>query len=382
MISLLFCGDFAPVQDFERMVIQKNELIFGELLTEIKKADLSFINLEAPACNVNKPIIKSGPVLKINPHCLNSLYKASFDVVGMANNHILDHGESGFLETIESCAKYHLNYVGIGKDISEARKPLILERNGVKIGIIAVAEQEFCIASKSTPGAAPLDPIDNTYQIEKTKNDADFVFVTIHGGNEYFPFPRPGLRKICKYFINRGVDGVICHHPHVPGAYELYKGKPIVYSLGNIIFDTTNPLPGWYDGYAVRLDFNIKSKKMSSFNILPYRQSVNDDGVKLLHDNEKEIFIKKIDNYNLILDDQSEYKKEWDNFCNINKKNMLIFNFLPITPLIGIISKIVPIKQLFLSKGSISTKLNLIRCDSHLELLKSILEKIYHDYTD
>jgi poly-gamma-glutamate synthesis protein (capsule biosynthesis protein) len=382
MLSLLFCGDFAPVQNFEKLVIEKGALIFGDLLKEINNADMSFINLETPACSVNDPIIKSGPVLKVSPKCLESLSEANFDVIGMANNHILDHGEIGLLETIESCQNYHLDYVGVGNNIEQAQEPLILKRKGIKIAIIALAEREFGIASELTAGAAPLDPIDNTKQIEKAKNDADFVFVTIHGGNEYFPLPRPGLRKICHYFIDRGVDGVICHHPHVPGGYEFYKNKPIFYSLGNIIFDKKNPLPGWCDGYATQMDFDIKSKKLNSFNILPYRQSVNDDGVKLLECNEKKSFLQHIDQLNTILNDKVEYNKEWNKFCTTKEKNMLIYSFLPKNRVIGISSKILPIKQIFLPKNSVSTKLNLIRCESHLELLQSILEKRYREYRD
>ena len=66
----------------------------------------------------------------------------------------------------------------------------------MKVAFIAVAEREFSIAGVDKPGVAPLDPIDNTIQIERAKDEADLVFVSIHGGNEYFPLPRPGLRKL------------------------------------------------------------------------------------------------------------------------------------------------------------------------------------------
>ncbi|EKF86373.1 CapA family protein [Methanobacterium formicicum] len=379
MVSLIFCGDFAPIKRFEKMVIKKGSDVFGELVKDINKADISFINLEAPACNVNNPILKSGPVIKVNPKCLKSLSQAGFDVIGLANNHINDHGEGGLLETIKSCKKYNLKYVGVGKNIEDAQKPLIIKRKGIKIAIVAVAEHEFCIANNLTAGAAPLDPIDTTYQIKKAQKDSDLVFVTIHGGNEYFQYPRPGLRKVCQYFIDCGVDGIICHHPHVPGAYEFYKDKPIIYSLGNIIFDKINPLPGWCEGYAVLMDFNVENKKLKSLNLIPYRQSIEEGGVKILEDKEKKIFIEKIENYKSNLNDQIKYEKEWNNFCAVQEKNILIFNYLPKNLLIGIFSKIIPVK-VFISKNSVSTKLNLIRCESHRELLLSILEKIYNKY--
>ncbi len=380
MISLLFCGDFAPFKDFEQLVIEKGALIFGELQKEINEADISFINLEAPACNVIKPILKSGPVIKINPICLKSLSEVGFDVVGMANNHILDYDEVGLFKTVESCQKYNLNHVGAGKNIVEAQEPIIIDRKGVKIAIIAVAEHEFSIAKKSTAGAAPLDPIDNTYQIKKAQSAADFIFVTIHGGNEYFPYPRPGLRKLCKYFIDQGVDGVVCHHPHVPGAYEYYKDKPIIYSMGNIIFDRINNTAGWSEGYVVRLVFNEKNKKLISFDILPYVQSVENGGVKLLNGEKKGNFIDKINSYKSTLEDKVEYIKEWNKFCLANEKNMLNMYFLPNNQLNMIFSRILPIEKLFLSKDSVSIKLNLVRCESHRELLQSIILKKYREY--
>lgn len=382
MVSFLFCGDFAPIKGFEHLVIEKDALVFGELVKVIDEVDISFINLEAPACKVNEPIMKTGPALKINPGCLKSLSDAGFDVVGLANNHILDHGNDGFLETINYCQKYDLNYAGAGKNIDEAQEPIIIETNGFNTAVIAVAEHEFGIASRTKVGAAPLDPIDNIYQIEKAKKKADLVFVTIHGGNEYFPYPRPGLRKICQFFIDHGVDGVICHHAHVPGAYEFYKDKPIVYSLGNIIFDHLNSVPGWDQGYAVKLEFDERNKELTSFDILPYHQSLDYKGVKIMKGEEKKNFIEKIENYKSILSDPVKYEIEWDNFCDIKEKNMLIFNFLPNNRLMGILSKILPVKKLFLSKASISTKLNLLRCESHRELLQSIFEKIYQQYLD
>lgn len=382
MVSFLFCGDFAPIKGFEKIVIEKNSQVFGDLAKVIDEADISFINLEAPACNVDQPIMKTGPALKINPVCLKSLSDAGFDVVGLANNHILDHGNEGFLETLTSCRKYNLEYVGGGRNIHKAQEPLIIETNGVKAGIIAVAEHEFGIASESSGGAAPLDPIDNIYQIEKAKKEADLVFVTIHGGNEYFPYPRPGLRKICQFFIDQGVDGVICHHAHVPGAYEFYKNKPIVYSLGNLIFDHLNSVMGWDEGYAVRIEFDELNQELNSFNIIPYHQSLDNKGVQILEGEEEKKFRDKIASYNAILSDPVKYKSEWDKFCESKEKNMLLFNFIPNNRLMGILSKVLPVKKFFLSKGSVSTKLNMVRCESHRELLQSILEKIYHQYLD
>src|SRR5690606_6997335 len=120
-----------------------------------------------------------------------------------------------------------------------------LEAKGVKVAIIALAAYEFNQSEGNSAGSAPIDLIDNHKQIAQAKAKADIVIVTIHGGNEYFPYPRPKLRKMCRHFIELGADAIICHHPHTAGAYETHNGKPIFYSIGNLIFDDANPRPGW-----------------------------------------------------------------------------------------------------------------------------------------
>ena len=195
-------------------------------------------------------------------------------MVGLANNHILDFGEQGLKETLQVFKQAGILTCGAGSKLFEAQKPILIEKQGIKVAYIAIAEKEFSIARFDRAGAAPLETMDNTVQIENASSIADLVFVTVHGGNEYYSFPRLGLRKICRYFIDRGADGVICHHPHVPGAYEFYQGKPIVYNLGNLIFDHTKSPPCWNEGYALRVDYDIEKMHLMSYENIPYTQSV------------------------------------------------------------------------------------------------------------
>ena len=116
--------------------------------------------------------------------------------------------------------------------------------------------------------------------------------MTLHGGNEYFPYPRPGLRKLCQHYIDLGVQAVVCHHPHVPGAYEYYNGKPIFYSLGNLIFDHENPPEDWNFGYMVKFEINKQKKVITNVEIIPYEQSVKLQGVKLLNGEKKDLYAK------------------------------------------------------------------------------------------
>jgi Putative enzyme of poly-gamma-glutamate biosynthesis (capsule formation) len=253
-IKVIFSGDFAPCRNFEPIFKNSNNNPLREALSYVLEADLSFVNLECPLTKNNTPINKSGPALKANPKCIEAL--KHFSVVGLANNHILDYGKQGLRDTLLACENLGLPTVGSGMDLAQAQKPFIHEVKDTKIAIIAIAEHEFNQSENNGAGSAPIDLIDNYQQIKHAKAQADIVIVTLHGGNEYFPYPRPGLRKLCQHYIDLGVEAVICHHPHVPGAYEYYQGKPIVYSLGNFIFDHHKPPEGWNEGYMVNLNFS------------------------------------------------------------------------------------------------------------------------------
>jgi len=376
-ISILFAGDFAPCRRFESLVLAKGPEIFGDLQKNITEADLSFLNLESPLCTKGKPIKKTGPNFKSHPDCIKAVKGAGFDVVGLANNHIMDFDNEGLEQTIISCKDSGLNICGAGKNLKKAQHITIIESRGLKIAYIAVAEHEFSIAGADRAGAAPLDPVDNTLQIESVRNRVDLVFVSIHGGVEYFSLPRPGLRKLCRYYITRGADAVICHHPHVPGAYEIYKDRPIVYSLGNLIFDHSNPPEDWNVGYAVSLEYSKEDKKLSKFKVIPYTQSVEQGGLCKMSGSDKMVFLKKIERYNKILGNEDLYIEAWNEFCQKEKNTLILKNYLPVH-FRGMrrVGKIISPEFLFLpTEKNRLVKLNLIRCESHLEILQNILSK-------
>ena len=375
LVSFLFAGDFASCRGFERLALDKGPEIFGDLRENIVSTDLSFLNLEAPLCFKGAPVLKSGPNLRAHPDCIRSVAEAGFNVVSLANNHIMDFGETGLIETIDICKHAELVTCGAGKNLAEAQQVMVIERKELKIAFIAVAEHEFCIAGPDKAGCAPLDIIDNIKQIEKAKTQADFIFISIHGGNEYFQFPRPGLRKLCRFYLTRGADVVICHHAHVPGAYEIYENKPIVYGLGNLIFDHARPPVGWDKGYAVSLVYDAGTKAFSQMDIIPYTQSVGQGGVIKMQGEEKTAFLQETADYNRVLGDNEAYIKAWAGFCKREKNIALLRQYLPFhfRGMRRISRMVNPEPFLIFTKYNKQVKLNTIRCESHLELLQSVL---------
>jgi poly-gamma-glutamate synthesis protein (capsule biosynthesis protein) len=375
-ISILFAGDFAPCGGYESLAIKKRGEIFHTLIQYSTSADISFVNLETPLSIKGKPIKKSGPHLRAHPDCIHALAEAGFNVVGLANNHSMDYGVEALEETLEVCNKAGLQSCGAGLNLKEAVKPLFIEKQGLCIAVIAVAEHEFSIADINTAGAAPLDSIDTVCQIEHARGKADFLFVSVHGGNEYFPYPRPGLRKICRYFVDKGADGVICHHPHVPGAYEFYKDTLIVYSLGNLIFDNKKPPLGWNEGYAVYFELDKKEKRIINCDFLPYTQSLDQEGVHVLKDEHRDKFLTRIKGYADTVRSDHEYKKIWHVFCEKKSSDTIVQFFSPIHFRgMNRINRYLHFSKLLAAKPGLTSKLNMIRCESHRELLQYILEE-------
>ncbi|UYP48019.1 hypothetical protein NEF87_004304 [Candidatus Lokiarchaeum ossiferum] len=377
LINFLFCGDVAPIRRYSNISDDQSIKLFSDVKELLDQSDFSLLNLESPLTDKKQKLKKSGPNISASPTFSSTLNKIGFNAVGLANNHIMDMGENGLIDTMDSLKKNEISYCGAGRNIEEAQKLLILEKNGLKIGIIAIAEIEFNVASGKKAGAAPLNAITNFYQIEKAKSEVDIVIISLHGGNEFFPYPRPNLRKICQFFIDLGVEAVICHHSHIAGAYEMHKSKPIIYSLGNFLFDDArNEDSFWNYGYMVMLKIDPINKIVESMEIIPYHQSISNPGIKLLHDEKKKVFMRKLLALNSNLLDSRKYTKIWKNFCMKSENNVLSLQYLP-TNFFGIstLAKCIPISRFLVSKREIPTKLNLIRCDSHRELLISVLEQ-------
>jgi len=372
-INVIFSGDFAPCRGYESIVLDRNTRVYGDALPIIENSDLSFVNLECPLTTHGKAINKSGPALKASPDCIKALQP--FSVVGLANNHILDYGRKGLEDTVLACQHAGLSIVGAGLDIAKAQQPFIQDVKGVKIAIIALAEHEFNQSEDGGAGSAPIDPIDNYQQIIQAKAQADVVIVTLHGGNEYFPYPRPGLRKLCKHYIDLGAEAVICHHPHVPGAYEYYEGKPIIYSLGNFIFDNAKPPKDWDLGYMASIDIDCVSKEFCKLELIPYRQSTELNGIKLLDGTEKILFLEYVENLRKNMEDNTAWLREWNTLVVKQTESYILRQYFPlISRGLGFISKYTPLARIFYGKYNNIHKLNMLRCQSHYELLVAIMK--------
>ena len=255
---------------------------FTTCSTNFKTADLSIANLECPLTDVDSPIPKSGPALRASPACIAGLKNAGIHVLNMANNHILDHGAQGVESTLRLAESAGMAAVGAGRNREEVRRILIRTVDGIRIGILGVAEHEFSIAGDASAGANPLDLIDMVRSLAAHRKEWDHLIVLLHGGKEGYPYPSPRLMETCRFLVEQGAGAVICQHSHCVGCYEEYRGGHIVYGQGNFVFESPSPPPGWNEGVLVQL---LADGKKTAMELIPLVQSR--DGIGGAEDGRK-----------------------------------------------------------------------------------------------
>lgn len=324
-MKVIIAGDFAPRHRLAEQVENRKfqEIFPDNIVSLITSADYSLVNFESPVREKDfKPIKKCGPNLGCTPDAADAIKYAGFTAVTMANNHILDYGTDGLYNSIECCRNIGLDVVGVGNNLQEAERTLYVERNGKKLAIINCCEHEFSIATDTTGGANPLNPIRQYYCIQEAKKNADYVLVIVHGGNEHYQLPSPRMQETYRFFVDAGADAVVNHHQHCYSGYEVYNGNPIFYGLGNFCFDYSGtPTQEWTEGYMVEIDFN----KDIAFKIHPYCQYGDQASVVLLEENH---FDKNIECLNEIIKGETSLSKCIEEFYK-NSTNNIESIFLP-----------------------------------------------------
>lgn len=318
-MKIIIAGDFAPKARLAKQVETRNfqEIFPDNLVDTIKSSDYSLVNFESPIIEKDfKPIKKCGPNLGCTPVAVDAIKYAGFTAVAMANNHILDYGADGLYKSIECCKNVGLDVVGVGKNLQEAEQTLYIEKKGKKLAIVNCCEHEFSIATETSAGANPLNPIRQYYAIQEAKEKADYVLVIVHGGNEHYQLPSPRMQETYRFFVDAGADAIVNHHQHCYSGYEIYNGKPIFYGLGNFCFDWEGtPSKKWTEGYLVELGFDVDI----TFKIYPYCQYGDQASVVLIHENHFDNNIKFL---NKIIKDGSSLNKCIEEFYENSTYNL------------------------------------------------------------
>jgi poly-gamma-glutamate synthesis protein (capsule biosynthesis protein) len=233
--------------------------------------DLVVGNFENPIVHGDKKaiVVQRGVTLSANSECLGAMKNAGFNMLSLANNHILDYEVTGMLNTMESLDQVGIAYFGAGRDVNEAKGYQVIESNGTKIAVIGINEVPgyqhnsknvhtlFTIASEKVY----LDAVSEAASV------VDVVIVFMHWGDEYTAIVSSNQQEIGRKLIDAGADIVIGRHSHVLQPIEIYGKGVIFYSLGNFVFDQ-----GWSrtkDSCIVR--YCLDENGRGVFELIPLR---------------------------------------------------------------------------------------------------------------
>lgn len=249
MIKIGFVGDIALTHSYDALYGAKGPHYPFELIREVfEDHDMLIGNLESPFClgGETYPLKVS---LKAHPGYAAGMKEAGFTAVSLANNHILDYREQAFYDTIGLLDSQGILRCGAGTCLEEAQAPVIVEKDGISVGILARCDVPIdspFYASDAYRGIAPVDLDQLARAIEELKGRVTVIAAYLHWGKEDWRYPSPEQVRAAHRIIDMGAHLVIGHHPHVLQGIERYHGGYIAYSLGNFLFSDLDWR--WVDG--------------------------------------------------------------------------------------------------------------------------------------
>jgi poly-gamma-glutamate synthesis protein (capsule biosynthesis protein) len=254
---------------------------------------------------------------------------------------------------------------GAGHNLRVAQMPAVSHVNGRRIVIYAMAEREFSVGGEDTPGANPLDLISFVQAVRQYKQDGTFI-VFGHGGKEHYPYPTPEMVRRSRFMVDMGADAVIWSHTHCPLPWETYAGRPIIYGLGNLVFEPLGTeQPMWHQGYLARLEIDGCEVR---FEPIPYTQSLHAIGATSMKPSEalalhRELLIKGEE-----LQDDALMASKWKAACQLHRVDYLSMLFASSPALSRFQRLLMPLH----ARKAVLQSLLLVQCETHREILETL----------
>lgn len=283
-ILLSFAGDIcfddscAVMQDYIGQGEKLENNIAPELIKMMRDADVCFVNNEFAYSDRGKPLENKMYTFRASPARASMLQEMGVDIAGLANNHVYDFGAEAMEDTFLALNQIGIDYVGAGRNLEEAMTPVYREIDGKKIAYVAASRAEkFKMTPQATEDAAGILRCYDTelflQEIREARAQADYVIAIVHWGTEYSTELEEVQTATGREYIDAGADIVIGGHTHCLQGMEYYKGKPILYSLGNFWFND-KPLDSML--VQVRLSGDDKASEITDehveVQIVPARQ--------------------------------------------------------------------------------------------------------------
>ena len=369
-VTIISAGDLAPTPSNYSFFSSGHidGIVDVKLLEILSSADFRLFNLEVPFTDLEKPISKDGPTLKAPVASIRGVKLLNPSVLTLANNHIMDFGEQGLVSTMELLSDNSIGFLGAGRDLKEASRPVILEKGGLKIGLYACAEHEFSIAEENQAGANPIDLIESFDHIANLKELCNYVIVLHHGGKEHFRYPSPDLQKVCRKMVRSGADLVVCQHSHCIGSFERYNEGVIVYGQGNFLFDRHDN-EFWSTGLLVRAVFGEKM----DVEFIPFSKKGN--GVLLSDPQAGDTIIEYFNSRSEHIASPGFVVKQYEKYCLENGQYYLS-TLAGMGKFLRRADKLLnrPLTRLLYSRRKLDIIRNHFECETHRELILKYLQ--------
>lgn len=240
--DILLADDASPMNAYYSRGKGLSGIFSEDLIQEMLNADIFMLNNEFAFSKRGKKTPDKSYTFRADPEKVQIFQDMGVDIVSVANNHSLDFGVEALLDTFDTLDKAKIDYVGGGVNLDRAKQVVYKKAGERVIGYIGVAKTIFAdswIATKERAGIlASWNEKIVKESIQEAKENSDYVVVYVHWGVEKSSYPEEYQRELAQTYIDSGADIVLGCHPHVIQGIEFYKGKPIIYSLGNYWFSS------------------------------------------------------------------------------------------------------------------------------------------------
>lgn len=201
-------------------------------------------NLECPATDIRQPVFKRF-IFRAEPEWLDVLQRHGITHLNLANNHSIDQGREGLLDTQRNILRAGMMAVGAGHNMEEAAQPVLLADKPRPVWLFASQrlplENFAFLPAKPCVSQEPLDTLCARIRRLRLQSPRAVIIVSLHWGTEHTPEPSLSQRRQARRLVDAGADALICHHSHTLQSAETYRGCPVFYSIGNFIFDLPAP---------------------------------------------------------------------------------------------------------------------------------------------
>ena len=310
-VNLSFVGDVSLADNFEIIpkYDERGEGIYGILSEEVvnimNDADIMVANNEFTISDRGEPMPNKYYTFRANTNRVGIYDEMGVDLVTLANNHVYDFGEDAFLDTLDTLTNNDIPYVGAGRNIEEASRPYYFIANGYKIAFVnATRAEKFILTPEATDTTGGVlrayDPTRFKEAIKNAKENSDFVIALIHWGKEDSHELEQVQIDTGKEYIDAGADILIGTHAHTLQGIEFYNNKPIIYNIGDFIFNRESKDTGI-------LNVKIDNQGNFTYSFTPCYQ--HEEKTSLLSGGDKQRVLNNLRSWsiNTTIDDEGNF---------------------------------------------------------------------------